>query len=363
MGSKQLSRVEVKAADKGQVSAVFATFNVVDKDGDVTLPGAFTDGAEVLISAYQHTSWGGALPVGKGQIRTTATEAILEGQFFMDTVAGRDTFNVVKELAGRQEWSYGYDVMEGDYGTFEGRDVQFLKALKVHEVSPVLVGAGVNTRTLEVKSQKEAPVGATEYKAAIRPHETRVTTKRWDGTQVVADIPDDATVDDLRAIHAYADPNGDPTLKASYRFPHHHGVGGEANLRACLTGIAVLNGAKGATGLSEPERKAVYDHLALHLSDGDRDVPELRTAASGDLKFHEEAAAVLASLDGLIVRTSEVMALRRSKGKAMAAQSVDVLEWVYDGMRRLRTLLDSPQEDADREFARFVQSQLRPPGE
>lgn len=361
---KSLSHVEIKSADKGQVSAVFATFNVIDKDGDVTLPDAFEDGAEVVVSSYQHASWQGALPVGKGRIRTTGKEAILDAQFFMDTTSGRDTFEVIKQLGPRQEWSYGFDVMEGDWGEFDGKEVHFIKKIKTHEVSPVLVGAGVNTRTLEVKAQKEAARvnPATAYNAAIRPHETRVTTKRWEGYSVVAEIPDDATVDDLRAIHAYADPNGDPTKKASYQFPHHHGVGGEANLRACLSGIAVLNGAKGAPELSEAERKAVYDHLAQHLNDGDREVPELRTAASGDLKFHEEAAAVLAAMDGLVVRTSEVMALRRSKGKALAAASVDVLEWLYDDMRRLRALLDSPQEDADREYARFVHSQLQIPG-
>lgn len=361
---KHLSRVEIKSADEGRVTAVFATFNVTDKDGDVTLPGAFEEGAEVLISSYQHTSWQGALPVGKGRIFSNNKEAILEGQFFMETAAGRDTFEVVKQVGGKQEWSYGYDVLDAEYGVHEGREVQFLKKLKTHEVSPVVVGAGVDTRTLAVKSQKEAARvnPATAYNAAIRPHETRVTTKRWTGFAVVNDIPEDATVDDLRAVHAYVDPNGDPTKKTSYKFAHHHGVGGEANMRACLAGIANLNGAKGAVDLSEAERKAVYDHLAQHLSDGDREVPELRTASSGDLKFHEETAAVLAAMDGLIVRTSEVMALRRSKGKALAAASVDVLEWLYDDMRRLRTLLDSPQEDADREYARFVQSQLQVPG-
>jgi hypothetical protein len=367
MDHKQLSRVEIKSADKGEVSAVFATFNVKDKDGDVTLPGAFEDGAEVIVSSYQHTSWQGALPVGQGRIRTTKTEAILDAKFFMDTTSGRDTFAVIKALGPRQQWSYGFDTLEADRGKFQGEEVQFLKKMLVHEVSPVLVGAGVNTRTLAAKAakdrttQEEAVV--TAYNAAIRPHETRVTTKRWDGLAVVQAIPSDATIDDLRAIHAYVDPDADPTLKSSYGFAHHESVGAEANLRACLAGIADLNGAKGA-GLSDAEREAVHAHLAQHLLDGDREAPELRTPGdTGQLKFHEEAAAVLAGLDSLIVRTSEVMALRRSKGKAISASTVDVLEWVHDGTRRLRALLDSPQEDADREYVRFVAQSLQHTGE
>ena len=63
---KQLSHVEIKSPDEGQVSAVFSTFNVLDWDNDVTLPEAFEDGAEVVISGYQHTSWGGAFARRQG---------------------------------------------------------------------------------------------------------------------------------------------------------------------------------------------------------------------------------------------------------------------------------------------------------
>jgi Caudovirus prohead serine protease len=145
-------RVEIKDADRGEVTAVFATLNTVDSDGDVTVPGAFTDGAPVRISAYGHTTWQGALPVGKGVIRVTDREAILDGQFFLDTVAGKDTFTVVKQLGEMQEWSYGYDPVAYSYGEHDDHPVRFLESVRVHEVSPVLRGAGVDTRTLAVKS-------------------------------------------------------------------------------------------------------------------------------------------------------------------------------------------------------------------
>jgi hypothetical protein len=43
-------------------------------------------------------------------------------------------------------------VLESEDGVFDGRNVRVLKRLAVHEVSPVLVGAGVNTRTLATKA-------------------------------------------------------------------------------------------------------------------------------------------------------------------------------------------------------------------
>lgn len=153
MDTKSL-RVEVKDATKGEVTAVFSTFDVADSDDDVTRPGAFDDGAEVVISAYGHTSWSGLLPVGKAVIRTTKTEALLDGQFFLDTTPGADTFKTVQRLGSLGQWSYGFDVTKESYGEHEGKRVRFLEGLKVHEVSPVLVGAGVNTRTLSAKSKK-----------------------------------------------------------------------------------------------------------------------------------------------------------------------------------------------------------------
>ena len=155
MKRKAFSRVEIKDADKGEVTAVFATLNTIDSDGDVTLPGAFENGAKVRISAYGHKSWEGALPVGKGSIREVKNEAILDGRFFMDTAAGADTFEVVKQLGedGLQEWSYGYDPVEYSFGEFEDQQVRFLAKQKVHEVSPVLLGAGVGTRLLTAKSK------------------------------------------------------------------------------------------------------------------------------------------------------------------------------------------------------------------
>lgn len=156
---KQIGRVEIKNADKGEVTAVFATLNVVDSDKDVTRPGAFENGAKVRISAYGHKSWEGMLPVGKGTIREVGNEAILEGRFFLDTVAGRETFTVVKALGedGLQEWSYGFDVISSEPGEFNGQKVRFLNKLKVHEVSPVLLGAGVGTRVLAAKHSTRLP--------------------------------------------------------------------------------------------------------------------------------------------------------------------------------------------------------------
>lgn len=144
--------LELKADEPGSVRAVFSTLNVIDKDGDVTLPGAFGE-QMVNIAAWGH-NWGD-LPSGDGKISEQGTDAIFAGSFYLGTPQGDTTYQTLKQRFDRgvvaQEWSYGFSVLESDFGKFLGQDVRFLKKLKVFEVSPVMVGAGENTRTLDMK--------------------------------------------------------------------------------------------------------------------------------------------------------------------------------------------------------------------
>lgn len=150
-------RIQVKDAEAGVVEAVFSRFNVIDYDYDVTLPEAFEDGAKVLISAYGHRSWMGLKPVGRGVIRVEKDCAILDGQFWLDTIEGAETFKVVKNAAELQEWSYGFNVLETGELTEEMRQRGIRRVIKkvyVYEVSPVMVGAGIDTQTTSVKGQR-----------------------------------------------------------------------------------------------------------------------------------------------------------------------------------------------------------------
>jgi hypothetical protein len=146
--------MQLKAeGEPGEFSAVFATLNVVDHDGDVTLPGAFGE-QRVLIEPWNHDY--SRPPVGKGMVRETEAEAIVDGRFFLDTAGGKEHYQVVKEIGDQQEWSYTFNVLDAERGTFEGEPVIFLKRLDVVGVSPVTRGAGIGTRTTAVKSAGDA---------------------------------------------------------------------------------------------------------------------------------------------------------------------------------------------------------------
>jgi hypothetical protein len=142
---------------EGTFGATIARFNVVDAQGDVTYPGALPVGKEIVVSAYGHTSWQGALPVGKGVIGADGVRAWVEGSFFLNTTAGRETWQTVKELGPLQEWSYGYSVIDAsqnpsELGAWPGA-MRILKRVDVIEASPVLAGAGIGTGTDFIKGR------------------------------------------------------------------------------------------------------------------------------------------------------------------------------------------------------------------
>lgn len=144
-----MAPIQLKAdGDDGSFRAVFARFNEIDHDGDVTLPGAFQDGQQVVVEGWNHDY---SLPVGKGAIHADTDQAWIDGQFFLDTEMGKATYATLKSLGGLEEWSYTFDIEEAERGTFQEERVTFLKALDVWGVAPVTRGAGIGTRTISLK--------------------------------------------------------------------------------------------------------------------------------------------------------------------------------------------------------------------
>ena len=142
--------IELKAdGEEGSFRSVFAQFNVIDHDGDVTEPGAFREGAEAVVEGWNHDY---GLPPGKGVIHSNEREAWIEGRFFLDTTSGKDHYLTLKNLDGLEEWSYTFTIEESESGERDGEHIRILKGLDVWGVAPVTRGAGIGTRTVTLKS-------------------------------------------------------------------------------------------------------------------------------------------------------------------------------------------------------------------
>ncbi len=138
---------------RGELEAVFSTFDVVDSQGDVVKASAFTDGQAVPLT-WSH-DWD--RPIGHGVVRVERDRAVFKGKLWLDTQDGLESFKKIKNNPG-QEFSWGFTILEAEPGVHAGVPVRVITKTIVHEVSPVLVGAGVGTHVLAVKG---TPAGHT----------------------------------------------------------------------------------------------------------------------------------------------------------------------------------------------------------
>ncbi len=163
---KIFAGTSLKADHAGSGTAHIATLNVVDHDGDVTLPGAFGTQHTKMLPAHDWSH----VPIGKAKIHEDGDKVLADFSLNLDIESARDWHAALKhDLASDpplQEWSYGFGVIEASFGDFEGQEVRFLKKLKVREISPVLVGAGVGTHTVAVKNADPQSMKLADHIAA-----------------------------------------------------------------------------------------------------------------------------------------------------------------------------------------------------
>lgn len=151
---KSLPVYDFDLKDDGSVVVAFSKINEIDRDEDVTLPGAIPT-KNVPMSDFGHSSWpqrGGRPPVGLVGIKEEETLGIARGSFFLKTDQGRNAYETVKGMGDHQEWSFGFDVKDSEKRpkAFPGAR-RALKSLDIYEISPVLIGSGRSTGTLGIK--------------------------------------------------------------------------------------------------------------------------------------------------------------------------------------------------------------------
>jgi hypothetical protein len=157
MEQKAFAGFEWKTYAEGTFRATIATFNTIDLDGDVTFPGAFPVGKQIIVGGYNHSSMPpiNALPTGKAVVGADDNRAWIDGQFFMDTPQGKSMYDTVKNLGATAEWSYFFlepkiatrDLMKSYPTARRG-----LIRVNPIEASTVVKGAGVGTGTDFIKS-------------------------------------------------------------------------------------------------------------------------------------------------------------------------------------------------------------------
>ena len=87
----------------------------------------------------------------------------------------------------------------------------------------------------------------------------------------------DASVEDLMKMCAWVDiENKDK--KSAYKLPHHTLSGYKTVLKGCQAAMGAMMGARGGVDIPDADRQDVYNHLAKHYAEFDKEPPMMRSA-------------------------------------------------------------------------------------
>ncbi|HUW58150.1 MAG TPA: hypothetical protein VMZ92_16040, partial [Planctomycetota bacterium] len=107
---------------------------------------------------------------------------------------------------------------------------------------------------------------------AYADHGTAPEGAEWDGpAQVRA-----ADVEVLKVICAWYDTESADT-KGAYKLPHHLAASKKAVWRGVAAAMTALLGGRGGVAIPEGDRRGVYNHLAKHYKQFEKDPPEFKT--------------------------------------------------------------------------------------
>ena len=331
--NKSNKSIEFKTVDdeKGSVEAVFSVYNTLDTDGDVVIPGAIKSGFKnnqvPMVFAHKWDQ-----PIGKGVIDTDDDKATFRGSFFMETEAGKEAYNLAKEMGDLQEWSFGFRINDYEVAPFQkdGQDevdVRYLKDLEVFEVSPVLVGANRETYTLAIKSGEEAVYESSnleEEKAAL--------------ARDMFDNPGEAM-------------NRSKELSCAVGV-HTETMDGKEVFMPCKTHAEYEEAIK-----DEKKDLDSEENTEEVLEENQEKVSEEESLPTGK-RFSEEVKDVLAALESLIVRAKAIEVLRSKDGRTLSERASSALRAVQEDLNDAWTEIDDILVEASKPEAEVETSEV-----
>ncbi|MFA5252733.1 MAG: HK97 family phage prohead protease [Phycisphaerae bacterium] len=171
----------------------------------------------------------------------------------------------------------------------------------------------------------------------------------WDGPAEISA----ASVENLKIMCAWYD-SDNADAKQAYKLPHHKQDGYTTVWRAVSAAMGALLGARGGVQIPDAERKGVYNHLAKHYKDFDKEPPEFKEYAAEEMKevtllIDTNLKEVFACESGVkiakIKMTDEYYAaLIEKSGAAISSKNRVMLNEICESMKgcgeRLRKFID-----------------------
>lgn len=271
---KNFAAVETKVADgTPRTLVVKISTPTPDRSKDTVQPsGMVADNFlknPVVMFAHNYAD----MPIAKcSGLKVQDTGILATVQFPDEGVYEKaDTIYTMYKEGFLNAWSIGF--MPLDYDENEQGGYNF-KSWELFEFSSVPVPD--NPEALTVMRSKGINVDVLLEKGVLPFHDTPKAPEDepWDaGEEVKA-----ASAEDLKEMCAWYD-ESKPDDKTSYKLPHHKAEGDHAVVwKGVAAAMGALLGARGGVDIPDTDRKGVYDHLAKHYKQFDKDVPDFKEA-------------------------------------------------------------------------------------
>jgi len=153
----------------------------------------------------------------------------------------------------------------------------------------------------------------------------------WDGPAQVAA----ADVDDLKIMATFVEQTDEELKKGDFKLPHHREKGSHAVVfRGVVAAMGALLGSSGGVDIPDSDRRGVYNHLAKHYREFDKEPPEFKAVEDQTLKD----SALMLDGDGKIKNVLELLTGQLKSSlketaelrKAVTEQSAQIEELTSD---------------------------------
>lgn len=318
----------VEEAEHGGFEGYGAVFNNRDLGGDVMLPGSVRNVDELVRSGFigLNHDWD-RLPIA---IITDAKQDD-HGLWLQTAYHSTDEAQAARRVAlerlnaGKSVGlSIGYTVLPNGSAQRE-QGTRELRAVQVHEVSQV--NAPMNPQALMEGAK------AFDDKTAHPVHTTPKADEgaAWDGPAEVGKAEGE---EQLWRMHAWRATDADPDVKSSYKLPHHR-ADGTLVWRGTAAAMGAIMGSRGGVDIPDSEKRGVYNHIAAHYRQFDKEPPEFR----GHRPIQELAKAsegAVFDLSAYVSRLAGYSAERAKEGRVLSGANRQRLTTLLDALNDVR---------------------------
>lgn len=271
--------ISIKQGDKDTLVFTIST-RTQDRDEDILEPsGCRLDNYmknPVVLFAHDYRS----LPIGRSKSVSVTADAVVAEVEFAPTQMGQEVKQLCQagflkaasvgfiplkyEPIGDNSWGhriYEWELLEWSIVPVPSNPTALIseakaKGLKVAAIEEALEKGVISYGQAHPDGMPKAP-----------------EDENWDGAAEVAA----ADVDDLKVMCAWVD-SENAENKGAYKLPHHKASGNHAVVwRGVVAAMSSLLGARGGVDIPDGDRKAVYNHLAKHYAEFDKEPPEFRS--------------------------------------------------------------------------------------